>query len=194
MRGAPLARMILGSTAGAVVALSTAVRAEADAGVAEVPCARVEGPSDLPAAWAGAVEELRAQIARLRASECEPMVLTLTVAPDGSTGRIVATAGDGRRAERGVERSEAVVATGLGLLMSIPPTPTSTSTSTVTSTSTSTVTSIATPTSTSTAASAPSATPAAPPSHAPAIWLGIDVGGRATATTQMAMIDLHVFG
>jgi len=122
--------MILGSTAGAVVALATATRAEADAGAPDVPCARVEASGDLPAAWADAVAELRAQIARLRASECQPMVLTLTVAPDARAARIVATTSDGRRGERDVGRPDALVATGLGLLMSIPstsaPTPTAT--------------------------------------------------------------------
>ncbi len=136
MRGAPLARMILGSTAGAVVALATATRAEADAGAREAPCAHVEEPVDLPAAWAAAVAELRAQIARLQASECQPMVLTLTMAPDGRAGRIAATTSDGRRAERDVGRPEALVATGLGLLMSIPPTASATTTPTPTPTTT----------------------------------------------------------
>jgi hypothetical protein len=72
--------------------------AEADAGDAAAPCARVETPGDLPPAWAQAVGELRAQIARLQASECEPMVLTLTAAADGRGARIAAAASDGRRA------------------------------------------------------------------------------------------------
>jgi hypothetical protein len=184
--------MILGSTAGAVVALTTATRAETDAGAPEAPCGRVEQPADLPAAWAGAVAELRSQIARLQASECQPMVLTLTVAPDGRTARIAATASDGRRAERDVGRPDALVATGLGLLMSIPPASTSTSTATPTSTPTPTSTSTVAPTSTSTSTTTAAAT-AAPPRQT-SVWLGLDVGGRATAPTTMAMIDVHAFG
>ena len=162
--------MILGSTAGAVVALATATRAEADAGAPEAPCGRVEEPANIPAAWAAAVAELRAQIARLQASECQPMVLTLTVAPDGGAAHIAATTSDGRRAERDVGRPEALVATGLGLLMSIPSTPTPTPTAT------------------------PTPTPAAAPPRPTSVWLGLDVGGRATAPTTMAMIDVHAFG
>jgi hypothetical protein len=172
--------MILGSTAGAVVALATATRADADADptAPAVPCARVEAPADLPEAWADAVGELRAQIARLRPSECEPMVLTLTVAPDGGGASIAATTSDGRRAERSVARPEALVATGLGLLMSVPPGATSTSTSTSTSTATATPTSV----------------PPAIPTHRLSLWLGLDVGGRATAPTAVAMIDVRASG
>lgn len=178
MRGAPLARMILGSTAGAVVALATArADAEAGAGDAAAPCARVETPGELPPPWAQAVGELRAQIARLQASECESMVLTLTVAADGRDARIAATASDGRRAERDVARPEALVATGLGLLMSIPPAG-ATSTPTSTATPTPTPTSTATPT---------------PPTHT-SLWLALDIGGRATAPTSMAMIDVRAMG
>jgi hypothetical protein len=166
--------MILGSTAGAVVALATATRAEADPGAPQALCARVEAPGDLPAVWSEAVAELRAQIARLQASECEPMVLTLTVPPDGRAARIAATTSDGRRAERDVGRPDALVATGLGLLMSIP------SASTATSTPTATATAVP-------------ATTAEPP-RTTSVRLGLDVGGRATAPTKMAMVDVRAFG
>ncbi|HEX8791118.1 MAG TPA: hypothetical protein VF765_09195 [Polyangiaceae bacterium] len=187
-----MARMILGSTAGAVVALATATRADADAGAgdAAVPCARVDAAAELPAAWAEALAELRAQIAKLRAGECEPMVLSLAVAADGRSARVAATASDGRRTERDVARPEALVATGLGLLMSVPPG--STSTPTATATATSTPTSTPTPAPTSTATEIPN--PASIPPHALRLWLGLDLGGRATAPTSMAMIDVRATG
>jgi hypothetical protein len=184
VRGASLAGMILGSTAGALV-VGAPTRADAEAPAEpSSPCARVDTSADLPAAWGEAMEQLRVQIARLPASECQPMVLTLAMTPDGNGARIVATTADGRHAERGVGRPDSLVAIGLGLLMSTPPPATTTSSATAPPT--------AVPAAAPTAVPSAAPTPTTVPPRPVGVWLGIDVGGRATAS--MAMLDLNAFG
>jgi len=113
VRGAELARMIAGSTAGVAFVLPPTAIAGADE-----PCARVVAPQDLSAPWAAAVADLRRQIAQLPPSDCQTM--TLSLEPQEGGMRIVAVAGDGRRAERVAKHSESLVAMSLGLLMAIP--------------------------------------------------------------------------
>jgi hypothetical protein len=108
-----LARMVAGGAAGATVVVASSSIARADA-----PCARVVASDGLGPAWAGALDELRKQIALLPAADCQPM--TLTVEPSGGAARVVAVTADGRRAERPVLRVDSLVPTALGLLMAIP--------------------------------------------------------------------------
>jgi hypothetical protein len=177
-RGRSLARRVAGSTAGAAVAFAVA-RGAAGA----EPCARVEAAAELTPTWQGAVDELRAQIARLPADECAPVVLV--VSADASGARVVATAADGRRAERRVAQPESLVATGLGLVMGVaaPPAPQP----------------VAGP---NLPPGAPGVAPAAvAPAQAPALletrrlalWLGLEAGGRTTQPTSIAMLDVRFF-
>jgi len=111
VRSADLARWIAGSAAGLAVAFAPVARADEG-------CATVVPAKGLPTLWTVALDELRAQIARLAGSECQPM--TLSVEPVDGYARVVATTRDGRRAERIVRRPESLVPTALGLLMAIP--------------------------------------------------------------------------
>ena len=113
MRGADLARTIAGSIASMGVVVGPAASVCADE-----PCARVVAPPELSAAWAGAVADLRKQIAQLPASDCQSM--TLSLEPQEAGMRIVAMTSDGRRAERSVKHSESLAAMALGVLMAIP--------------------------------------------------------------------------
>ncbi len=70
-------------------------------------------------AWRAALDELRAEIAKLSASQCRPVSFSLLRA----RGKLVlrATAPDGRVAEREVRDASSLPAIALGLLASIPP-------------------------------------------------------------------------
>ena len=85
---------------------------------AEEACAQVVAPPSLPDPWAEALADLKEEIARLPASDCQPMTLSLEPQQDGM--RIIAITSDGRRAERSVPRPESLVAKAFGLLMTIP--------------------------------------------------------------------------
>ena len=180
-----MARMIAGGAASMAVAFAPAARADDS-------CAVTVASPGLGPAWMGAVAELKAQIARLAGSECQPMVLSIE--PSDGWVRVVATTPDGRRAERTVRRPEALVATALGLLMAIP---------------------AAEPERTS-ATPAPSPTPL-PPTPAPptrqsppigvspvvvaevarqpiGVWAGLSAGLRLTAPTAVTVLDVEARG
>jgi hypothetical protein len=156
--------------------LDTTVRARADE-----PCARVEAPKELSPAWAGAVADLRRQILQLPASDC--LSLTLSLEPLQRGMRIVAMTSDGRSTERTVERSESLVAIGLGLLMTIPGEPSATPQVVVTP-----------PASVSGGPQAglPGMAPAiATGARTTALWAGISGGIRLTAPTLLTVLDIE---
>jgi len=172
-----------------VMAMAQGAVARADA-----PCARVQVSAELPAAWSEAVRELERQIALLPASDCQPT--SLVIEPADAGARLVATATDGRRAERTVRHPESLVATALGLVMAIPalPAPTPASSSA--------------PAPAASAATHPSASVAPPPAppavvplaaaeattHPLALYVGVDAGGRVAEPTSIAMIDIGLHG
>jgi hypothetical protein len=178
-----MARWMAGGAAGVAVALAPT----AHAGEA---CAVAVASKSLSPSWSEAVAELKDQIARLTSTECEPMTLSLEPIDGGL--RIVATAPDGRRAERAVRRPEALVATALGLVMAIPapevgtqgappplaPVPPS-------------------PTPPETPPSPTPRKPAAPAEVAPSqvgVWAGLSAGLRLTAPTGATVLDVEARG
>src|SRR5271165_1796375 len=112
-RGAAIASVLAASVASAAIVLDGSASARADE-----PCARIVAPAGLPAAWAGAVGALTKQIAQIPASDCQPMTLSLEPSEEGM--RMVALTDDGRRAERTLGDPDSLVATALGLLLTIP--------------------------------------------------------------------------
>ena len=111
MSGARLSRALAAGASGAAI-LAIAAPTPAAEG-----CARIVA-TNLPSPWLGAVEELRRQVAQLPPSQCRPM--TLTIEASGGQVRIIALASDGARTERVVRAADSLVATALGLLMTIP--------------------------------------------------------------------------
>jgi hypothetical protein len=112
--GADLARMVAGGAASLAILIDPSGSAHADE-----PCAQIVAPTELPAAWAGALADLGKQIEQLPATECQAM--TLLVEPrEGGGMQVVAMTRDGRRAERTIKHPESLVAMALGLLMTIP--------------------------------------------------------------------------
>jgi len=183
VRGADLAR-VLGRTASVAIALAPTARAFADE-----PCARVTAPGGLSPSWAGALDELRRQIALLPPADCQPM--SLSIESSGEGVRVVAIASDGRRAEREVRHAASLVATALGLLMSIPEQGASPPAAQA-------------PSAQPTPAQTPSPLPPSPPATvlppglpSPArgrdiaLWTGLSAGLRLTAPSSAAVIDVE---
>jgi hypothetical protein len=193
VRGAALARTMFGCTT--VMAMAQGAVARADA-----PCARVQVSPELPAVWSEAVRELERQIALLPASDCQPT--SLVIEPADAGARLVATATDGRRAERTVRHPESLVATALGLVMAIPalpasaPAPTSSSPVVIPATAPPPAASVRpAPSASSPAGSLAVPVVAAAPSaeattHPLALYVGVDAGGRVAQPTSIAMIDV----
>jgi hypothetical protein len=178
-----MARMIAGGAVGVAMAFGALARADETCGVTVVS----EG---LAPTWTGAIAELRAQIGRLAGSECQPMVLS--VEPSDGWARVVATTPDGRRAARTVQRPEALLATALGLLMTIPAAETD-------------VPSTPPPPAPPAAIPAPKAVETAPtpsPPRLPAqvypqrigVWAGLSAGLRLTAPTAVTVLDVEARG
>lgn len=173
MRAVDLARIVAGSAA--IVACAATVEASA-----EEPCAHLIVGGDLASAWTAPVEALRAQIAELPRSDCQPMMLSIERSDRGV--RVVATTPDGRRAERTVQDPSALVATALGLLVTIPdeaapappPAPP-----------------VAAVPSTATAPPAVSHTPAPAARPAVGLWAGFSAGVRLTAPTDLTVLDVE---
>jgi hypothetical protein len=111
VRAVDLGRMVTAGVAGVTIAVGSSARADQ-------PCALVIVPKALAPRWTSALDELKSEIAQLTTSECRPM--TLSIEPSDGAVRVVATTGDGRRTERAVERPDSLVATALGLLLTIP--------------------------------------------------------------------------
>jgi hypothetical protein len=173
VRALDLGRM-LAVAAGVTLAVSPA------AGAAE-PCARVLTPVPLPPPWTAALEELVRQIAALPASDCRPV--TLVIAPSREGVRIDVTALDGGHTSRDVLGPDGLVATALGLLLTIPAPPPADPASTTKPT-------LAAPT--------PIPTPTTPtPDGAPilprtlAVWAGLATGVRLTAPTGVTVLDVE---
>ena len=176
VRGADWARRIATSMMSMAIFLDTTVRARADE-----PCARVETPTELSAAWAGAVVDLRRQIAQLPASDC--LSLTLSLEPLQRGMRIVAMTRDRRTTARTVERSESLVGVALGLLMTIPGEPSPTPQVFFTP-----------PASLSGGprAGLPGTAPAiATGARKTALWAGLSGGIRLTAPTLLTVLDIE---
>jgi len=189
--GAHLARMITAGSAGLAVALAAARSARAGG-----PCARVEAPEPIPAPWVSAVAELERQLARLPASECQPV--TLSLEPDGGRLRIRARAADGRRAERTVEEPADLAPAALGLVMGIPELPDGGPGASHPGSDSA---------SPEPSARRPEAAPALPPpaqrSSAPTpplasrasvpfgLWTGVSAGLRLTAPTALTVLDVE---
>jgi hypothetical protein len=205
VRSIELARALAGAAAGAAV-VATSVSARTGE-----PCVKVRPSGALTPAWSAAVEELRRQLAELKAADCRPMAILVDRAeqendvgpharqraePDNDAAvRVLAVTPDGQRTERTVVRPESLVATVLGLVIAVPSGPPA-------------------------AASAPPppAPPAPsgwrpsipPPSHdtrpsepvpavrAPvvvprtvALWTGLSAGVRLTAPTDLTVLDFE---
>src|ERR1700690_2344957 len=159
----------------AAIVLDPAATARADE-----PCARVVALTEVSPAWAAAVGDLRKQIARLAASECQAM--TLSLEPQDTEMRIVAMTPDGRRTERTVNAPDSLVAVAMGLLMAVPgeapatppePTPPAPR-----------------PSDHPPAILAAGAAPETPP-RTIALWMGLSGGVRLTAPTALSVLDLE---
>jgi len=178
VRAVDLGRMVACGATGVTLAMSPSVRADE-------PCARVVAPQALAPRWAGALEELRRQIALLPASDCGPM--TLSIEPSDEAVVVVVATADGRHAKRAVLRPENLVATALGLLLTIPveapqeaPAPPA---------EPPTVPMLAPPPPRRAAETAPTAH--APPTQALALWAGFAAGVRLTAPTAVTVFDVE---
>jgi hypothetical protein len=182
MRGADLARTIAGSIASMGVVLDPTASACADE-----PCARVVAPAELPAAWAGAVADLRQQIGQLPASDCQSM--TLSLEPQEAGMRIVATTRDGRRAERTVRHSESLAAMALGVLMAIPGE--HSEEAPVLGTSPAPRGPVPSEPRAAFLAAGPATVPAP---RTIALWVGLSGGIRLTAPTSLSVLDVEARG
>jgi hypothetical protein len=139
---------------------------------------------ELPAGWRDSVDVLRARVAEMRPGECVPT--HLAVETRHGTFWIVATARDGRRAERPVRRPDDLVPVALGLIAGIPPTPGPPSAPPP-------------PQSPSSPEAppvpiAPPPPPPEPPRPEPTVWLGLDAGVRLTAPRGFTVLDVEVRG
>jgi hypothetical protein len=151
------------AAAGVVLALASKATAS-DA----VACVRLDAPSNAPALWREAIDELRARLAH-DAAGCTPTSLSIVVTEPQA--RIVATTADGRTTERTVHRPDALVATALGLTASIPPDEPRP------------------PAPTTSHAPTPRETP--PPAPALGLSMGLSAGVRLTAPTAATALDLE---
>jgi hypothetical protein len=179
VKGAVVARILAGSAASAAIAFGSA------AAHADERCADVESAGGLEPVWASALADLRRQLTEMPAADCRGVALTVERVPEGV--RVVATARDGGRAERIVQRPASLVATGLGLVMTIPrdesaarppppappPAPSPPSPS---------------------LAVQPAPPPPAPaaPAHTVGVELGVEAGGRVAVPGAITMIDVEV--
>jgi hypothetical protein len=187
--GEVLARWILGGMASLTV-VGVAGRARADE-----PCARLDAAHGLAPAWADAVRELEQQLAQLPPAECAPM--TLSIEPFDGGVRLVVVAGDGRRAERRVDRPSLLVAVAMGLVISIPrdggqvPVLRPPTDSTHAQNAAPFWPGATSPVDTGRAA--PSAQPAAAGSspRTSEVWLGLALGGRFGVPSSVAMVDIE---
>jgi hypothetical protein len=153
---------------------------------ADEPCGRVEASPQLGADWQRAVEELRRQVARIPASDCRGVGLTVDPAAEGAAEgvRVVATASDGLRTERTVRKPESLLATGLGLVMSIPRAATEPSPPAA---------GAPVPVQPPPQPEAPLAVapPATTPVHHVGLSLGFEAGGRVGVPAAITMVDLE---
>jgi hypothetical protein len=173
----PRSRLILaGAACLAVVAGASGARAEE-------PCAHLTAPPDLPPAWRDAVSDLALQLVAVQQPRCKP--ITLSIEAKSGAVRVVAQAGDGRLAVRNVADPSLLVATALGLVISIPddetlPVP------------------APAPLSAAPAppnADAPNAHPAvavAAPSRPVSVWLGVALGARFGVPSAIRMADIEL--
>ncbi len=178
VRAVDLGRMVAGGAASVTLAVAPGVRADE-------PCARVVTPQPLAPRWAGAIDEVRRQVALLPATDCRPM--TLSVEPSDDAVLVVVTTADGRHAVRAVPRPESLAATALGLLLTIPqdappetPTPP--------------VAPPASPVLSPPALRKPVEVPPterAPTPRALALWAGLGAGVRLTAPTAVTVFDVE---
>lgn len=188
--------------AAAAATFAWAVQSRADA-----PCGAVQASPALRPAWSAAAAELGRQLAQLPAGDCQPM--TLSIEPDEAGARLGALAADGRRTERVVRRPESLVATGLGLVMAIPPAaaPARAAANTpqpVAGLPPSGSAELApVPAAAAAHGSAAPTVPAGPSPVAvtrdvarrvPSLWVGIEAGGRIAQPTSIAMADLSLDG
>jgi hypothetical protein len=149
---------------------------------ADTSCTNVEirAGSGLSNEWQERVRELEDELRRAAGPECEGV--SLSIQPDQGRVRIVATAADGRRAERMVTQPSALAPTVLGLVMSIPrETPNDQPTS---------------PPQAGAAAtrSAPrpeSRTPTPSPQRSIDAWLGFAFGARAGEPASLVIVDVE---
>jgi hypothetical protein len=164
------------------VAAGVTLAVNPDAGAAE-PCARLLTPTALPRPWTAALEDLARQIAALPASDCRPV--TLVIAPSREGVRIDVTAFDGGHTSREVLGPDGLVATALGLLLTIPAPlpadPASTTKPTLAATTIPTPTRPPTPT--------PDDAPVSP--RVLAVWAGLATGVRLTAPTGVTVLDVE---
>jgi hypothetical protein len=173
--------MVAGGVAGVALSAVSAVRAEE-------PCARVVAAAGLPARWAGPVEELRRQIALLPASECRPM--TLSVQPAAGAVRVDVLAADGRHAARDVSAPDGLVATALGLLLTIPAEAPAASAPALPATPPPAVaTSSAGPLRLEGPSGVAPLAASAPAGAARMVWAGVGAGVRLTAPTGVTVLD-----
>ncbi|MEO8876099.1 MAG: hypothetical protein ABI461_10970 [Polyangiaceae bacterium] len=154
--------------------------------------------SDLDETWSSAARDLRKQLPASAPGEC--IAMTLSVRPDGNgAALLVATARDGRHAERRVDKPSALGAIALGLVASLPPDDiTEAEVSAADAEKKSAAVKPAPPTSAIVASPPPSPAPAStalPKADDPAqFWLGGDLGARAAAPTAVGMLDLEARG
>jgi hypothetical protein len=190
--GERLARRILGSTVAAMT-LGAPQAARADE-----PCVKLEadGTDALSREWSDAIEELKRELGRMPTGECRPV--TLVLAARQGTVRLVAIGQDGRRAERDLTGPSSLGSTALGLVLSIPsePPPAGQPGAAVAPPAAAATAAPAAPPASATpglaslagAAPAGQAAPAARALHAS---LGLEAGGRVSAPTAIAMLDIE---
>ncbi|HEY3815793.1 MAG TPA: hypothetical protein VGL81_01420 [Polyangiaceae bacterium] len=162
MIGGDLARIMAAGT----VAVASLVVGNAHA---EEACARLAVGDGLPPEWAPALQLLSTELAALRRSDCEPMEISIE-----RTDRavlVIATTSDGRRAQRVVRDPEALAATVIGLLTTIPAEPAPPS---------------AAPTSVPVRSAAPTVV------QRPGLWVGFGAGVRLTAPTDLTVLDVEL--
>jgi hypothetical protein len=191
MSGTRLSRVLAaGASSAAIVAV--AARAPAAEG-----CARIVA-TNLPSTWLGAVAELRRQVEQLPPSQCRPMTLTIEELAGGV--RIVALASDWARTERVVRAADSLVATALGLLMTIPGgagEATDPDGGTAPPAPTALPSAAAAPPLPVTSESpaphpSPDASPALSSTRAPTeLWVGLSAGLRLTAPTDVFVLDVE---
>jgi hypothetical protein len=156
------------------------------------PCGPVEASRQLGSDWQQAVEELRRQLAHMPASDCRGVRLAVEQTTEGAAEgvRVVATASDGSRAERTVRTPESLLATGLGLVMSIPRAAPETSPPAA-SAPTAAAASMPAPPRAQREAPSAVAPPATAPPHRVGLWLGFEAGGRVGVPAAITMVDLE---
>jgi hypothetical protein len=127
--------------------------------------------------------------------------MTLSIEPTADGARLTAVATDGRRTERVVKHPEALVATGLGLVMAIPPMgeravepPAAATPPASPPPSPGSVTPNPTPSASPSASPADTGSTSEPPPSRVALWVGAEVGGRIAQPTSVATADVALDG